>query len=58
MCQTIAAKIVSVNGKNAIADFSGQIKEINVELVDIKEGDTVICSGNIAIEKVDEDGSK
>ena len=55
MCVTQTARILSVNGRKAIADVNGEKVELNTELVDVKPGDTVICSLDTALEKVEDE---
>lgn len=59
MCLAIPGKIIKV-GKNqqATAGFNGIEKEINISLVNVKEGDCVIVHAGFAIEKVDADSAK
>ncbi|MDY0302192.1 MAG: HypC/HybG/HupF family hydrogenase formation chaperone, partial [Candidatus Moranbacteria bacterium] len=48
-------KIKKITGQNAIVDFDGIEKEINISLVgDVKIGEFVIVHAGFAIEKVDE----
>ena len=54
MCLAIPGKIISVDGQEALVDFSGVQKKANVSLVDIKKGDWVIIHAGFAIEKIDE----
>lgn len=53
MCLAIPAKILKVNGNNAIADFGGVERDIRMDLVDAKTGDYVIVHTGYAIQKMD-----
>jgi hydrogenase assembly chaperone HypC/HupF len=58
MCQAILGKIIQLKGKEAIVEIKGTKRKINTELVDVKKGDYVLCSLNIAIEKVEPEEAK
>jgi len=58
MCLAIPGKIVEINGENAIADFRGIRKEINISLVSAKIGDYVMVHAGFAIEKVHPEDSR
>lgn len=53
MCITIVGKITSVRGKKGIAMVDGKERELDLGLVDVKEGDFVSCALNLAVEKLD-----
>ncbi len=54
MCLAFPGKIKKINGQNAVVDFDGIEKEINISLVcDIKKGEYVIVHAGFAIEKVE-----
>lgn len=53
MCLAFPGKIKKIIGQNAVVDFDGVEKEINISLVsDVKKGDFVIVHAGFAIEKV------
>lgn len=54
MCLAIPGKIVSVKGQQAVVDFDGVQKKINLALVEALAGDWVIVHAGFAIEKMDE----
>lgn len=54
MCIAIPAKILKINGNEAIADFGGVKRGIRTDLVDAKIGDYVIVHTGYAIQKMDE----
>ena len=55
MCLAFPGKIKKITGQNAIVDFDGIEKEINISLVgDVKFGEFVIVHAGFAIEKVEE----
>lgn len=54
MCLAIPGKIVSIENQQAVVDFDGVKKEVNISLVgDVKKGEHVIVHAGFAIEKVD-----
>ncbi|HOF42340.1 MAG TPA: HypC/HybG/HupF family hydrogenase formation chaperone [Candidatus Moranbacteria bacterium] len=51
MCLAFPGKIISVSGRQAVADFDGIRKEINISLTsDAKAGDFVIVHAGFAIQ--------
>ncbi len=54
MCLAIPGKIVSIKGQDAVVDFKGIQKEINLSLVSAKPGDYVIVHAGFAVSKLDE----
>ena len=52
MCLAFPGKIISIQGDNAIASFSGVKKEINISLTKTKIGDYVIVHAGFAIQKL------
>ncbi|MBC7327817.1 HypC/HybG/HupF family hydrogenase formation chaperone [bacterium] len=56
MCLGVPAKIVKIQGKEAIVEVGGVQREISLELLsDINEGDYVIIHAGFAISKIDEE---
>ncbi|MEF3691438.1 MAG: HypC/HybG/HupF family hydrogenase formation chaperone [Candidatus Moraniibacteriota bacterium] len=56
MCLAFPGKIKKIKGQNAVVDFDGIEKEINISLVsDVKKGDFVIVHAGFAIEKVSQE---
>ncbi|MGB9607323.1 MAG: HypC/HybG/HupF family hydrogenase formation chaperone [bacterium] len=56
MCLGVPAKIVRIEGKDAIAEVGGIRREVSIELLnDVKEGDYVIIHAGFAISKLDEE---
>ncbi len=53
MCLAFPGKVISIKGQQAIVDFDGVKKEINISLVpDIKENEFVIVHAGFAVEKM------
>lgn len=56
MCLAFPGKIKKITGQNAMVDFDGIEKEINISLVsDVKKGDFIIVHAGFAIEIVSEE---
>lgn len=51
MCLSIPGKVLSI-GKKIIVDYSGEKREAEMSLVEIKEGDYVIISNKMIVSKV------
>ncbi len=56
MCLAVPAKIIELtDGKNALCDFNGITKEVNIALIDEpKVGDWVIVHVGFALNRIDE----
>lgn len=56
MCLGIPGKIVSIDGRNAIAEILGAERGISIELLEnVKTGDYVLIHAGCAIQVVDEE---
>jgi hydrogenase expression/formation protein HypC len=56
MCLAIPAKIIEVNGNNAVAEVSRVKRDIRIDLIeDCKVGDHVLLHAGFAINKLDEE---
>jgi hydrogenase maturation factor len=55
MCQAFVGRVVKVNGDKITIDYKGNAMELNSKLVKVKEGDSVLFSADIAMEKIDEE---
>jgi len=53
MCYAIPAKIEKIEGDNAIVDYGGITKVVNMNLVDAKVGDYILIHAGFGIEKLD-----
>lgn len=58
MCQAPLGRIIKVSKNRITVESNGKTRELDSKLKDVKEGDYVIFSVNLAIEKVDEDEAK
>ncbi|MHA1474999.1 MAG: HypC/HybG/HupF family hydrogenase formation chaperone [Promethearchaeota archaeon] len=59
MCLAIPAKILSIDGHNAVADFDGTTKKIVIALLPkIEVGKFVIVHAGYAIEEINEVAAK
>ena len=54
MCIAVPGKVISISGGRAKVDFSGNIIETDVRLVDVKIGDYVLVHAGFAIEVMKE----
>lgn len=58
MCLAVPGKIVKINGDIAKVDYGGIVRNANISLVDVKEGDYVIVHAGFAIQVIDEREAK
>jgi hydrogenase maturation factor len=58
MCQTPVGKVVGVGEKSITVECNGKLRELKSKLVDVKKGDYVEFSLDIAIDKIDEEEAK
>lgn len=55
MCLAIPARVIFVRGEQAQVDFGeGVLRDVNVSLVEAKEGEYVLVHAGYAIQKMDE----
>ena len=54
MCLAVPARVVSVDGNQAVVDFGGASRSVNITLVDVQPGEYVIVHAGFAISKMDE----
>lgn len=55
MCIAIPGKIISVEGQHAKVDFSGNVVNVNVGLIEPKVGQYVLVHAGCAIEVMEKD---
>ena len=55
MCIAIPGKIISVEGQHAKVDFSGNVVNVNVGLIEPKVGQYVLVHAGCAIEVMEQD---
>jgi len=55
MCQASVGKVIRVNKDTITVEYNGKTRELKSKLVSAREGDYVLFSLDIAIEKVDEE---
>lgn len=53
MCVAYPGKVLSLEGKHAEVDFTGNIVKVNVSMVDVKIGDYVLVHAGMAIQRVE-----
>ncbi len=58
MCIAVPGRVVSITGGRAKVDFSGNLIEADVRLVDAKPGDYVLVHAGCAIEVMKEDQAR
>ena len=52
MCVALPGKVIEINGRDAVVDFSGNKVTARAGLVDIKVGDYVLVHAGCVIQKV------
>ncbi|MFW6286098.1 MAG: HypC/HybG/HupF family hydrogenase formation chaperone [Nanoarchaeota archaeon] len=55
MCLAIPGKILKINSQNAVVDYGGIKKDINISFVNCNIGDYVLVHSGFAIEVIDKD---
>jgi len=55
MCQAPVGKVIRVNRNTITVEYKGKTRELKSKLVSAKEGDYVLFSLDIAIEKIDKE---
>lgn len=51
--EAVAARVVEVDGSNAIVELDGNRERVGIELVEpVEPGDTLLCHAGIALEKL------
>jgi len=59
MCLAFPAKIIELNGPNAVVEFHNVKRDVRVDLLgDCQIGDHVLVHAGFAINKLDEQGAK
>ena len=59
MCLAIPGKVLKIDGNKAIIDYNGEFREAGTAtLPDIKEGEYVIVSAKMVMQRVPEDEAK
>lgn len=58
MCQAPVGKVIGLDGKTITVAYKGKARKLNSRLTDVKVGDYVLFSLDIAIDKVDEEEAK
>jgi hydrogenase maturation factor len=58
VCQALVGKVVKAGGEKITVECNGKTRELRSNLVNVKEGDNVLFSLDIAIEKIDEEEAK
>ena len=52
MCVALPGKVIEINGRDAVVDFSGNQVTARAGLVDVKVGDFVLVHAGCVIQKV------
>ena len=52
MCVALPGKVIEINGRDAVVDFSGNQVTARAGLVDVKVGDYVLVHAGCVIQKV------
>ncbi|MCS7106246.1 MAG: HypC/HybG/HupF family hydrogenase formation chaperone [Candidatus Aenigmarchaeota archaeon] len=55
MCIAKVGKVVEIKGNKALVKFDKKIEKIDISLIrGVKVKDKIVCSGRVAIERVEE----
>lgn len=52
MCVAYPGKVLSLEGKHALVDFTGSKVKVNISMVPVEPGDYVLVHAGMAIQKV------
>lgn len=55
MCQAPVGKVISIEEKRILIEYNGKKRVLNSKLPDIKKGDYVTFSLDMAIDKIDKE---
>lgn len=55
MCIAMPGKIVKIDGTNAKVDFKGTLVDVNIGLIEAKEGDYALVHAGCAIEVMEKE---
>ncbi|HHO57484.1 MAG TPA: HypC/HybG/HupF family hydrogenase formation chaperone [Thermoplasmatales archaeon] len=58
MCLAIPGRVERIEGDKAVVDYGGIRREVDISLVDVKEGEYVIVHAGFAIQVLDEREAK
>lgn len=58
MCLAVPALVLSVEGNQAVVDFGGASRKVNVTLVDVRPGQYVIVHAGFAISVMNEEEAR
>lgn len=53
MCITVVGKILNLDENVALVKLKKSTRKVRTDLVDVKKGDYIYVSGNLAIEKIE-----
>lgn len=55
MCQATVGKVIGIGKGRITVECNGKTRELDAKLVQVKKGDYVLFSADIAIERVEKD---
>ncbi len=58
MCLAVPALVLSVDGNQAVVDFGGASRTVNITLVDVKPGQYIIVHAGFAISVLNEEEAR
>lgn len=58
MCQSPVGKVIKVGKESITVEYKGEGRELKSKLVKVKEGDYVLFSSDLAVDKIDEEEAK
>ena len=59
MCYAIPARIVEIQGENAVVDYGGVLKKVNVSLIDHpRQSEYILVHAGFAIERIEKESAE
>lgn len=58
MCLAIPGKVVEIEEGRIVLEYPGEVREVEMSLVDLVVGDYVIVSGGVIVTKVGEERAR
>ena len=58
MCVAYPGRVLEISGRSARVDFGGNTVDVNIGIVDVREGDYVLVHAGMAIEAMPEEKAR